>query len=440
MGGVRVDDPAECPSAGYTPHILRTWSPSPIASMDAFRSPVGPARCVNRIATAIAVVTVLLLGVPEARAQTRRPVTAERRRVVHDSIRRVLERALADSAFPGAYAVVGSSSEIIARHGVGRIDWKRDAPAPSLHTLWDIASLTKVVGLTSAVMQLVEGRRLDLDAPVQRYLPAWTGPGKDRVTVRHLLTHTAGLPAFRQYYKEAASPAEARRLFFETPLDTAPGARTVYSDIGAWLLGQVVERITGSSLDRYLAARVFAPLAMRETMYNPPRALRPRIAPTEIDPWRGRHLRGEVHDENAFALGGISGHAGLFSSASDLARFARAYLSGGQLDGARVFRSATISRFTRRADAGSSRALGWDTATGSNSAGTRMSPSAFGHTGYTGTSLWIDPANDVFVLLLSNRVNPSRENTKIGRVRVALADAVMGALGPRRTAVPSSDK
>lgn len=399
--------------------------------MDAFRTPVGLARRIRRLAPAIVVVAELLHGAPELGAQGRRPVTAERRRVVHDSVQRVLERALADSAFPGAYAVVGSSREIIARHGVGRIDWKSDAPTTTLHTLWDLASLTKVVGLTSAAMQLVDGRRLDLDSPVQRYLPAWTGPGKDRVTVRHLLTHTAGLPAFRLYYKEAASPAEARRLFFETPLDTTPGARTVYSDIGAWLLGQVVERITGTPLDRHLASRVFAPLGMRETMYNPPRTLRPRIAPTEVDPWRGRHLRGEVHDENAFALGGVSGHAGLFSSAHDMARFARAYLGGGQLEGVRVFRTATVSRFTRRAGTGSSRALGWDTATGSNSAGTKMSPSTFGHTGFTGTSLWIDPENDVFVLLLANRVNPSRANTKIGSVRVALADAVMGVLSPR---------
>jgi serine-type D-Ala-D-Ala carboxypeptidase len=378
-------------------------------------------------------IAALLLAAASAHAQgpVRGPdgVTAAIRRTVHDSARMVLERALADSAFPGAYAVIGNSRGIIAEHGVGRIDWKESAPRPNAHTLWDLASLSKVVGMTSAIMQLVERNRVELDAPVQRYLPDWTGPGKERVTVRHLLTHTSGLPAFKQYYKEATTPAEARRLFFATPLDTAPGVRMVYSDIGAWLLGQIVERVSEQRLDRYLRANVFGPLRMTETRYRPPASLRARIAPTEIDPWRGRHLRGEVHDENAFALGGISAHAGLFSSAHDLARFARAYLNGGRLEGARVFAAATVARFTARAGGtADSRALGWDTPTGNNSAGHRMSARAFGHTGFTGTSLWMDPEHDVFVILLTNRVNPSRTNTKIGRVRVALADAVMGAL------------
>jgi serine-type D-Ala-D-Ala carboxypeptidase len=389
-------------------------------------------------------IAALLVGTVTASAQqpARNParVTAAARRAVHDSVRAVLDRAIADSAFPGAYAVVGDSRGVIAEHAVGHIDWKAGAPRPSARTLWDLASLSKVVGMTSAIMQLVERDRVDLDAPVQRYLPDWTGPGKERVTVRHLLTHTSGLPAFKQYYKEATTPSEARRLFFSTPLDTVPGVRMVYSDIGAWLLGQIVERVSEQRLDRYLRANVFGPLRMTETMYRPPASLRPRIAPTEIDPWRGRHLRGEVHDENAFALGGISAHAGIFSTGHDLARFARAYLNAGRLEGSRVFAAATVARFTARAGgAAGSRALGWDTPTGSNSAGHRMSARAFGHTGFTGTSLWMDPEHDVFVILLTNRVNPSRTNTKIGGVRLALADAVMGALAgsePREASAP----
>jgi serine-type D-Ala-D-Ala carboxypeptidase len=362
-------------------------------------------------------------------ADAQRPVSAETRRAVHAAVRRVLERAIADSAFPGAFAVVGNARGIIAQHGVGRIDWKPSARRPDEHTIWDLASLTKVVGLTSALMHLSDRGGLDVDAPVQRYLPDWVGPGKDRVTVRHLLTHTAGLPAFRQYYRQSTSPEQTRSLFFATPLDTLPGVRTVYSDIGAWLLGQVAERVSKLPLDQYLERNVFRPLGMRETMYRPPASLRPRIPPTEIDPWRGRHVHGEVHDENAFALGGVSGHAGLFSSAHDLARLARAYLNGGQLDGTRVFTQQGISYFTRRPDSASSRALGWDTPTGRNSAGRHMSARAFGHTGFTGTSLWIDPENDVFVILLTNRVNPTRDNGKIGGVRSGLADAVMTALG-----------
>jgi CubicO group peptidase (beta-lactamase class C family) len=168
---------------------------------------------------------------------------------------------------------------------------------------------------------------------------------------------------------------------------------------------------------------------MRETMFRPGTALRPRIAPTEIDPWRQRHLRGEVHDENAFALGGVSSHAGLFSTADDLTRFARMYLNGGTLDGTRVLDAATIAQFTKVQDlALSNRALGWETATGTNSGGHLMSASAFGHTGFTGTSLWIDPEKDVFVLLLSNRVNPTREHRGITDVRITLADAALGLL------------
>jgi CubicO group peptidase (beta-lactamase class C family) len=283
-------------------------------------------------------------------------------------------------------------------------------------------------------MQLVEGGRVSLDAPYQRYVPEWQGRGKERVTIRHLLTHTGGLPAFRQFYRENASPDSTARLFFATPLDSAPGARMVYSDIGAWLLGRLVERVSGEKLDAYLARHVFGPLGMRDTRYRPPASLRGRIAPTEIDPWRGRKVHGEVHDENAFALGGVSAHAGLFSTADDLARFARAYLRGGALDGARVWSPATIAAFTAVQDSAiSHRALGWETPTGRNSAGTRMSRRAFGHTGFTGTSLWVDPGQGVFVVLLSNRVNPTRANAKIGRVRSALADAVLAAVAAPST-------
>lgn len=337
----------------------------------------------------------------------------------------VLDRAARDSAFPGAIAVVGTHSGILAQHAVGSLDWQERTP-PDVHTLWDLASLTKVVALTGAVTILTERGKIDVDAPVQRYLPEWRGRDKERVTVRHLLTHSSGLPSWRPLYKEAYSPDGALRLVLETPLDTTPGTRMVYSDLGAILLGQVVERVSGTSLDKFVQANLFRPLGMTETRYRPPRSLRPRIAPTEVDPWRQRHLRGEVHDENAYALGGISAHAGLFSSAADLSRLARMYLNGGVLDGVRVLDSATIARFATVQDARlSARALGWETASGSNSGGGLMSPAAFGHTGFTGTSIWIDPRNDVFVILLTNRVNPTRENRKIGGVRVALADAVM---------------
>jgi CubicO group peptidase (beta-lactamase class C family) len=360
-----------------------------------------------------------------------RPLAGEgARRAVFDSVRRVVDAALADSAFPGALAVVGDAEGRQVTYGAGRIDWAPDAPRPDAETLWDLASLTKVVGTTSAVLQLVGEGRVALDAPVQRYLPEWTGAGKERATVRHLLTHSSGLPAWRPLYKEATSPESALALVVATQLDTLPGARYVYSDLNFILLGTIAARVVGRPLDALLRDRVFLPLGMLDTRYRPPAGELSRIAPTEYDPWRQRKVRGEVHDENAYALGGMAGHAGLFSTGADLARLARAYLNGGELEGRRVFEARAVADFTRAQDtAVSHRALGWETPTGANSAGHRLSPRAFGHTGFTGTSLWVDPARGVYVLLLTNRVNPTRMNTKIGRVRVALADAVLQALG-----------
>ncbi len=354
---------------------------------------------------------------------------AAARAAVVDSVAAVLARAIADSAFPGAYAVVGTHAGVIAGRGVGHLDWAA-SPVPDGRTIWDLASLTKVIGTTTAVMQLVERGRVDLDAPVQRYLPQWTGAHKSEVLVRHLLSHSSGLRSGRPYYREATTSAALLARVYAEPLDTTPGVRMVYSDIGAILLGQIVERVSGQTLDRYLAGHVFKPLGMTGSGYRPDSSLLPRIAPTERDPWRGRLVRGEVHDENASVLGGVSGHAGLFSTGDDLARFARMYLNGGTLDGTRVLRPETIQRFTAIQDSAlSNRALGWEKPNGSNSAGHRMSPDAFGHTGFTGTSFWVDPRRDVFVVLLTNRVNPTRENMKISGVRRAIADGVLGALG-----------
>jgi CubicO group peptidase (beta-lactamase class C family) len=367
---------------------------------------------------------------------------------LHDTLQAILDRAVADSAFPGAIAVIGTHAGPLVTVTAGHLDWA-PSPAPTPNTLWDIASLTKVVGMTSAMMQLVEQGKVDLDAPAQRYLPEWTGQYKDRVTVRDLLTHRSGLPPFKQYFKLNLSPDSTLRLFIATPLDTLPRARMAYSDIGAILLGKIVERASGEPLDSYLARHVFGPLGMHDTRYRPDSSLLSRIAPTEQDPWRGRHLRGEVHDENAAALGGVSAHAGLFSSAHDLDRLARAYLDGGTLDGARLARAATIRQFTTVQDSTfSSRALGWDTPPGAG-AGHFLTHPAFGHTGFTGTSLWIAPQHDLYVMLLTNRVNPTREHSRIAPVRTAVADAAMRALYPKivstlearaATASPSSSR
>lgn len=355
-------------------------------------------------------------------------------RALHDTLQQVLQRALADSAFPGGIAVVGRRDGVLAVHAVGTTDWNGNVPVTD-STVWDIASLTKVTGMTSAMMQLVETGRVKLDAPAQRYLPEWQGPGKDKVTLRHLLTHTSGLPSFRAYDRITTNADSIAALIMAEPLTWAPGDTMVYSDLGAYVLGRVVERVSGESLDAYVVRHVFAPLRMADTRYNPPDAWKPRIAPTEIDTLRGGKVHGKVHDERAYYLGGVSAHAGIFSSARDLARLARMYLNDGALDGTRIFSPQTIAIFTARQR--ESRALGWEKPTGRNSAGGRMSERAFGHTGFTGTSIWMDPEHDVFIILLTNRVNPTRANPRIVRVRTALADGVLAVLGAQPTFPPA---
>ena len=364
------------------------------------------------------------------------PEKLQRDTSMYDSLRATLDRAVADSAFPGAFAIVGTHDRILAQYGAGHLDWAPSA-VPNDSTMWDMASLTKVIALTSSMMQLAEEHKVDLDAPVQRYLPSWTGPNKDKVRVRDLLTHSSGLPAWRPLYKEASDAPSAAALAYATPLDTLPGARMVYSDIGGFLLGEIVRAVSGERIDEYFAKHIAGPLKLHDSMFLPPPGLAPRIAPTEIDPWRQRHLRGEVHDENAAMLGGVSGHAGLFSSGRDLARIAQLYLNHGALGGIRIWKPETIVQFTTvQVSMFSNRALGWETPTGRNSAGHLMTRPAFGHTGFTGTSIWIDPAHDLFIVLLTNRVNPTRANNKITAVRQAVADTVMASRQP----APSSAK
>jgi CubicO group peptidase (beta-lactamase class C family) len=348
-------------------------------------------------------------------------------------------RSQVDSAFPGAVIAVGRHDTILLMRAVGHYGVDDTRPVTP-ETIYDLASLTKVIGLTTAAMMLVDSGKLELDAPVQRYVPAFQGPGKERVTIRHLLTHSSGLPAWRPLFAESSTREQALALVDTTALLRQPGDTFVYSDLGAIALTQVVETITGRRIDAFLDARVFGPLGMSSTRYLPPETWRARIAPTENDTaFRHRMLHGEVHDENAGRLDGVSGHAGLFSSAPDLARFAQWLLDSrippGRPAGTGAFLPhELVVEFTRRQGipAGSSRALGWDTPSENSSAGTRLGPRAFGHTGFTGTSIWIDPDRDLFITLLTNRVNPTRANTKILQVRRRVADLVVDAVTPPR--------
>ncbi|MEP6573837.1 MAG: serine hydrolase domain-containing protein [Gemmatimonadota bacterium] len=352
-------------------------------------------------------------------------------------VREYLDSAIAAGAAPGAVLGVSYAGHHFY-YGTGRLG-QDDATRPDSLTLYDLASVTKVVGLTTTVMLAVNEGKLSLDDTVSQLLPAFSGAGKAGVTIRHLLTHSSGLPGWHPLYKETTTRAEAMAMADTIPLDTVPGTRFVYSDLGAIVLTQVVERLYGERIDSLLQQRVFGPLGLSSTRYLPPAAWIPRIAPTENDPWRGRVLRGEVHDENASRLDGVSGHAGLFSDATDLLAFADWMLSGVESAAPAENQPALASDqpkflgwFTapQNIPPGSSRALGWDTPSGISSSGTKFRPGSFGHTGFTGTSIWVDPSRRLAIVLLSNRVHPTRENQRWTGVRGAVADLVVGVLEP----------
>jgi len=356
----------------------------------------------------------------------------------------VIEKAIADKAFPGATLAVGYRGKV-AIHAFGKLSYDAKAATVAPTTMYDIASLTKVVATTTLVAKLAEGDfavPLDLDAKIERYLPEWaSGPQPEwrhRVTVRHLLTHTSGLPAFKEYWRTSKSKQDTLARIFVEPLEYEPGTKEIYSDLGIILVAEIIERLTGRTLEDLAKSFIFATLGMKDTMYRPQKKLWPSIAPTEIDDTlRHRLVQGEVHDENAFAIGGVSGHAGIFSTAPDLAAFCQMLLNGGVYAHQRILRRATVAQFTTPQQlSGGTRTLGWAVPTEGGSSGHYFSAHSFGHTGFTGTSIWIDPDRQLFVVLLTNRVHLTRENMKIAKVRVALHDAVMQALGFASTAAP----
>jgi CubicO group peptidase (beta-lactamase class C family) len=340
------------------------------------------------------------------------------------TIDRVVQRGVDAGGYPGAAVVVGRKGYSVWARGFGSLDWSGRTRVSSQESIYDLASLTKVVATTTAVMVLYDQGKVEIDAPVSRYIPSYTGGLKDQVTVRHLLTHRAGLPAGRELWRTTSTPEQARASVLATPIACAPGRCYEYSDLGADILGFVVEAASGQRLDTFLDAEVFKKLGMTDTGFRLSAADAARTAPTEIAPPRGYPLRGEVHDENAFALGGVAGHAGLFSTASDLSVFAQMLLDGGSYDGVRIVADSTVALFTRRA--AGTRALGWDTCDGDGGCGSHLSPRAYGHTGFTGTSLWIDPDRQMFVILLTNRVHAARARRPskvISDVRNDLSDA-----------------
>lgn len=339
---------------------------------------------------------------------------------------RAVRAGISGGVYPGAVVVVGTADTILLARGFGHFTWSAASPVPDpAATLYDLASLTKVVATTPAVMLLVDQGRLDLARPVQHYLPEFTGSGKEAVTVSDLLAHTSGLRAFLRLDTLAGSARDARQIVLQEPLRWPAGKRIEYSDLNAMLLGWIVERVSGLPLDQFIARELYIPLGFTEARFNPARSLRPRIAPVGL--WRGHAIAGEIHDQNAARLNGVSGHAGLYATGLEVGQYAQLILRGGLArDGRRLVRAETVQRFIRGEN--DHRALGWelrDTATADN-AGSLMGAHAFGHTGYTGTSVWIDPDRRLFVVLLTNRVYAPRNNRSISalkRIRGEVADA-----------------
>ncbi|MGE0591165.1 MAG: serine hydrolase domain-containing protein [Vicinamibacterales bacterium] len=343
--------------------------------------------------------------------------------------RLALERAMADRVCPGAVIEVGTATSPIWQEAFGRLSY--DGPAATLATVYDLASLTKVLATSALFMQRLERGEFGLDDTVAEKLATWVGPDREAVSIADLLTHRSGLPAHRPLYQHLVGRRAFEAAIAASPLTARLGTRAVYSDLGFMVLGFLLD--DGPGLAARFSTLLTQMRVVDDLQYLPPVRWASRIAPTEHDPWRGRLLVGEVHDENAYALGGVAGHAGLFGTGAAVGAYARHLLQ--VLDGrAGAFGRATLEAFIARDHSvpGSTRALGWDTMQPTSSCGTRLSARAFGHTGFTGTSLWIDPERNLYIVLLTNRVHPTRAGTPgaagIGLLRRALHDAVAHGL------------
>lgn len=353
----------------------------------------------------------------------------------------VLDSAVASGVsqgvYPGAVVIVGRSTGIIHSRGFGHLAPGTRSPEPNPDsTLFDLASLTKVVATASAAMVLVDQGRLDLDAPVRRYLPEFRRPEQQAITVRMLLNHTSGLRPSGRFFRQASSRKRAVALLLREEPERTPGVSSVYSDINAMLLGLVVERVAGETLDHFAQGEIFTPLGMGSTRFRPPQGWRSRIAASFA--YRGRPVAGTVSDMNARILGGIAGHAGLFATGSDLARFAQWWLAQGRLpNGNQLVSRGTMARFLEHQPRAGSRLLGWDSpdpvAENPTLFGSLVSGGTYGHTGWTGTQIWIDPEQDLFVILLTNRsMNPNvyRSLRDLRAIRARVADEAVSAIEP----------
>ena len=345
----------------------------------------------------------------------------------------VLRDGISQRAFPGAAVAIAHQGKLIAHKGLGHFTYDAASPAVAAETVYDLASVTKVIAATTACMILYDRGLFKLDQPIIEPLPefATKNPGSEdprrQVTLRMLLAHSSGLPAYVKLFQTAHNKDELLQQALRVPLTATPGSRAEYSDIGFILLGQAIEKLSGEPLDQFCRREIFAKLNLAHTCFNPSADLKPTIPPTEDDcTFRHRMIQGEVNDENAFVMGGVAGHAGSFSTALDVSVFAQCMLQGGTP----LVKKETLEIFTRRQDSppGTSRALGWDTPSQPSQSGKYFSSRSYGHLGYTGTSLWIDPDRQLSVTLLTNRTWPDRGSQSIKQIRPAFHNAVIESL------------
>ena len=330
------------------------------------------------------------------------------------NIERLMDQAVNERAWSGGVLLAAKDGNIFYQKGHGYHTYDKNSSIRS-SDIFDLASITKVVSTTSAIMKLHDLNKIDINKPVVKYLPEFKGATKKHIsqkssiTIKDLLAHVSGLPPFKKYYETEKTKTSLLKSIYDTDPIYENRDTTIYSDVGAIILGQIVEKVSGLTLDVFVDSMVFEPLGMGTTFFNPPKEKKHRIVPTEISK-DGTLIHGYVHDENAYALNGIAGHAGLFSTVKDIAVFSQMMLNGGLYGWKRIFKNETVNQFTNKANIleNSSRLLGWDSPDGQASGGVYLSDSSFGHTGFTGTSLWIDPDNKIIVVLLTNAVHPNR--------------------------------
>jgi CubicO group peptidase (beta-lactamase class C family) len=347
-----------------------------------------------------------------------------------NEVDKILINAIQDKAFPGTVVLVSKDNKIIYEKPFGHLSYDDNSALVSNSTIYDVASLTKVIATTTSAMICYDRKLFLLDDPVTKYLPGFANNGKENITIKNLLLHNSGLPAYKRFYGRYNSAEEVEDALYLTELEYKTGTKKVYSDLGMIVLGKLIEKVTGGKLDRFCNEEIFQPLKMNSTYFNPPDSLKYKMAPTEIDNyWRNRLVWGTVHDETASLMEGVAGHAGLFSTANDISNLLQMLLNRGTYNGLQLIKPETIQLFTRRFSAQSTRALGWDTKSAKgSSAGELFDITSFGHTGFTGTSIWVDPTKELFVIFLTNRVHPTRENKKLYKIRPVLHNAIMESI------------